>query len=396
MKEGQDGRSCFVPSGLRGDLSLVRPLSFSYVMLSAVLLFAIGIRAQAGPPPQPSPSIVRGFMIPDEAAAEIFPAAKSWGANVVRYQIDPPNFAEERKQTVMEAWPALLEQTVAVVRGAGKVGLKIVVDVHNLPLDRVDRSMVTTWAKPELEKNFVRVWSDLARALKPYREAVWGYDLYNEPVERSKLEEDGWEPKAWRPLALKLTAAIRAVDPEVWIIYEPGAWAAPEAFEKLEPLPDARVIYSVHFYQPELFTHQGVRDVEGLSYEEARKKVQFTYPGKIGDERWDKKRLAEVLAPVDAFQARYQVPIYVGEFSAVRWAPKGSGARWLQDVVDLFEARHWSWTYHALREWSGWDLEHDDQFWMNGMELPKPPAAETDRAKVIRHALALNGRGKAK
>ena len=106
-----------------------------------------------------------------------------------------------------------------------------------------------------------------------------------------------------------------------------------------------------------------------------------------------KKRQEAVLAPVTAFQARYHVPIYVGEFSVVRWAPPGSGARWLQDVVDLFEARHWSWTYHAFREWHGWSLEHGGTFWMNGMEPPPEAAKETDRAKVIRRALGRNAEG---
>jgi len=329
-------------------------------------------------------------MVADEAEADVFPAARSWGANVVRYQLDPIHFAGERKQTVMEAWPELLAQTVAAVHTAGAAGLKVVVDLHNPPLDGVDRTSPEAWADPDLEKNCLRVWTDLAKALRPEHDAVWGYDLYNEPVERMRKDDDGGDPKAWRPLALRLVAAIRAIDPEVWIVYEVGPWDGAEGFVNLEPLPDARVIYSVHFYEPGLFTHQGVLDVEGLPLKEARKKIGIVYPGKIGDEMWDKARLAAILAPVDAFQARYHVPVYVGEFSAVRWTPPGSGARWLHDAIELFEERHWSWTYHAFREWNGWSLEHDGKFWMNGMEPPPVAAKETDRAKVVRAALARN------
>jgi len=339
---------------------------------------------------EPTPPIVRGFMVPDEAEADVFPAAKSWGANVVRYQIDPANFATQRKQAVMEAWPALLEQTIAAVRAAADAKLKVVVDLHNFPLDGAERTAPATWALPELEKNCVRVWEDLARGLHPYREAIWGYDLYNEPVEVVPGFPDGREPKAWRPLALNLLKAIRAIDPQVWIIYEVGPWAGAEGFAGLEPLPDPRVIYSLHFYEPGVFTHQGVLDVEGTAFAEALKKTGIAYPGKIGDELWDKARLESLLAPVDAFQAKYHMPIYVGEFSVVRWAPPGSGARWLADVIDLFEARHWSWTYHAFREWNGWSLEHNGQFWMNGMEPPQPAISETDRAVVVRQALARN------
>jgi endoglucanase len=339
---------------------------------------------------QPSPPVVRGFMVPDQAEADVFPAARRWGANVVRYQIEPVSFAQDRKKAVMEAWPELLAQTVEEVRTAAAAGLKVVVDMHNPPLDGVDRSLAEAWKRPELEKNMIRVWSDLARELMPYHDAVWGYDLYNEPVERTQLDQDGWDPKAWRPLALKLVTAIRAIDPDVWIIYEVGPWDGAEGFEKLEPLPDARVIYSVHFYKPETFTHQGVLGVEGLPLQEARKKVNLVYPGMIQEEIWGKARLAACLAPVDAFQAKYHVPIYAGEFSVARWAPAGSGARWLKDVIDLFEERHWSWTYHAFREWNGWSLEHDSQFWMNGMEPPQDAVKETDRGQVVREFLGRN------
>ena len=364
------------------------------------LLFSIGLLLSAsGPtpaeetPPQPSPPVVRGFMVPDEAEAALFPAARGWGANVVRYQIDPINFANEQKKTLWEAWPALLDQTVTAVRAASAAGLKVVIDLHNPPLEGVDRTLTEAWTTPELGKKFVRAWTDLALRLRPYRDAIWAYDLFNEPVERTSSDQDGWEPKAWRPLALRLVAAIRAIDPDIWIVYEVGPWDSPEGFLKLQPLPDSRIIYSLHFYEPELFTHQGVRDVEGTPLTEALKKINISYPGTIGDETWNKARLETCLAPVDAFQAKYHVPIYVGEFSVVRWAPAGSGARWLRDVIDLFEARKWSWTYHAFREWNGWSLEHDGQYWMNGMPPPPVSTNDTDRAQVVREALARNAAG---
>jgi hypothetical protein len=54
------------------------------------------------------------------------------------------------------------------------------------------------------------------------------------------------------------------------------------------------------------------------------------------------------------------VHIYIGEFSAIRWAPEGSAARYLSDLIEIFEAHGWDWSYHAFREWSGWTVEHRD------------------------------------
>jgi hypothetical protein len=173
-----------------------------HLLALAACLLAPGC-SMADEPPLPSPPVVRGFVVPDEADPEIFPAARAWGANVVRYQIDPVYFAKEHRRKTMEAWPELLAQTVAAVRAASAAGLKVVVDLHRMPLDDVDPTLTVAWKNPDLEKNFVRIWCDLTHALHPYRGAVWGLDLYNEPVERKSTEQDGWAPKAW-PFGLSI------------------------------------------------------------------------------------------------------------------------------------------------------------------------------------------------
>ena len=104
------------------------------------------------------------------------------------------------------------------------------------------------------------------------------------------------------------------------------------------------MIYQVHMYVPGEFTHQGVY---GSS-------TGVRYPGKIGATEWNKEQLRKVLQPVREFQLAYNVHIYVGEFSAIRWAPGDSAYRYLKDCIELFEEYGWDWTYHAYREWDGW------------------------------------------
>jgi hypothetical protein len=61
---------------------------------------------------------------------------------------------------------------------------------------------------------------------------------------------------------------------------------------------------------------------------------------------------------VREFQLAYGAHIYVGEFSAIRWAPDNGAYRYLRDCVEVFEEYGWDWSYHAFREWDGWSLEH--------------------------------------
>ncbi|MFC1852481.1 hypothetical protein ACFL27_19970 [candidate division CSSED10-310 bacterium] len=79
------------------------------------------------------------------------------------------------------------------------------------------------------------------------------------------------------------------------------------------------------------------------------------------------------------------MPIYVGEFSAIRWAPDNSAYYYLRDVIELFEEYEWNWTYHAFREWHGWSVEHSED-----PDDYEPFEGETDREKLLKSWFALN------
>jgi len=138
------------------------------------------------------------------------------------------------------------------------------------------------------------------------------------------------------------------------------------------------VIYQVHMYWPGQFTHQGVN---GPS-------APITYPGTIGGLPCDKQALRQHLQAVRDFQLAYNVHIYAGEFSAIRWAPGDSGYQYLRDCIDLFEEYHWDWSYHAYREWDGWSVEH-------GLDMKdhQPTTQPTDRKKLLLEWFARNQKG---
>jgi hypothetical protein len=103
-----------------------------------------------------------------------------------------------------------------------------------------------------------------------------------------------------------------------------------------------------------------------------------TYPGEIHGKRWDKATLVAALQPVIDFQRTYNVHIYIGEFSAIRWAPGDSACRYLQDVIEICEEHGWDWSYHAFREWQGWSVEH------GGDRTDTRPAPQpTDRQRLL-------------
>jgi hypothetical protein len=177
-------------------------------------------------------------------------------------------------------------------------------------------------------------------------------------------------------LAERAAQAIREIDSQHAIIVEAPPWGSPESLADFSPLAVSNVIYSVHMYVPAEFTHQGV-------FNPTSKRV--AYPGEIDGRTWDRAALASVLKPVVDFQSAYRVPIYIGEFSAIRWAPDQSAYRYLKDVIDLFEEYGWDWSYHAFREWQGWSVEHTED------RANSQPAAEpTHRQQLLCERFSRN------
>ena len=215
------------------------------------------------------------------------------------------------------------------------------------------------------------MWEHLARRYKDSK-AVWGYDLANEPQEAAV--EDGLLD--WEDLAVKTARAIRAIDPNRAIIIEPPEGMWPSGLQTFLPLDIPNVVYSVHMYVPSAFTHQGVV---------GKGPIGATYPGEIGGKLWDKARLEAVLKPVVDFQRAYGAHIYIGEFSAIRWAPDHSAHRYLKDVIDIMEEHGWDWTYHGFREWNGWSVEHGEDKGNTARALQP-----TDREKLLREWFAKN------
>lgn len=136
----------------------------------------------------------------------------------------------------------------------------------------------------------------------------------------------------------------------------------------MKPVDIPRVVYQVHMYHPIVFTHQKVFDP---------KQAECRYPGVIDGIPTDKETLRKKLQPVRDFQLAYNVPIYVGEFSAIRWAP--GACEYLRDCIDIFEEYGWDWSYHAFREWDGWSVEHGSD-----MNNRNPSPTPTDRQRLLR------------
>jgi len=303
---------------------------------------------------RPSPSIIRGCTSP---AANSFSDLRAWGANAARkwLTLKPDRYDTNGIAVYEPGWEKKLEDTEKYLAAARKAGMKVVLTIgSNAFANRTD-----AWSDPQFGNVVVQVWQGIARKLLPYRDTIWGYDLYNEPLDWTQMPNP---PRQWRGIAIQAIKAIRSVDSNTWIVFESGPGGSAEGLKGQRPLPDSRVIYSVHCYAPLEFTHQGITDIANTDLAEAKIQTGIHYPGTVKGIYYDREQLRKSFAAIHEFEQQYRVPVLVGEFSVVRWAPKEDAVRYLQDMISVIEDYHWSWIYHGFREWHGWSPEHDETY----------------------------------
>jgi len=323
---------------------------------------------------------LRGAMVATFATADDLRALAAWGANHVRWQFTWGGFPQSPADTSsLAAYRTWLRGALTHARSlmplCDSLGLRILLDLHTLPggarYEAGNLAEHRIFSSPEVQAEFVSIWEEIVTTFRA-EPALWGYDLANEPVE-------GGLPVGtlhWQALVEKTAAAIRALDPVHTIVVEGAPSGGVPALPGLYPLQGAgSVVYSFHIYDPILFTHQGVVTPD----------TTIRYPGIIGGRYWDKDSLRAWMQPVRDWQARYDVPVYVGEFSALRWAPDSSAYRYIRDCIELFEEWGWPWAYHAWREYDGWSAEHGPD-----RHNHQRSAAPTDRELLLREAFRRN------
>ena len=320
---------------------------------------------------------LRGTMISTLATENDLKTLAGWGANHIRWQLTWSGFplspADTSDLTQYRIW---LESTLAHVDSllplCRNLKLKVLLDLHTLPGGmRKSGYGLNLFTDKKWQDAFEDIWTMIANRYKN-EPAVWGYDLANEPIEYN-LPDD---VRSWHELATAVATKIRKIDPNRIIVYEGAPGAAPSSFSCLRPLPVPGVVYSFHMYEPGAFTHQGVYSPTTNSY-----------PGIINGVEWDKEKLRDAMKPVYDFQREFNVPIYVGEFSAVRWAPDDNAYNYLRDCIYLFEEAGWDWAYHAFREADVWSVEHGPD-----RDNHMPSDTTTSREKLLKEAFRQNKR----
>lgn len=260
-------------------------------------------------------------------------------------------------------------------------GLQLVVVAD---FDDVDKAAF--WNTPSLRESVVDNWRWFARTFGN-DPVLAGLDLLNEPNPPWPSGRIAEAHESWRPLAAQAIAAIRAEGVELPIVYEGVAGGSSQGLREFQPFEDRQIVYSIHHYIPHDITHQHVSPnwSRTIPYPAGPEWQLGKWDAELGAGAWDRQRMEKDLRDAITFQRRHKVPLYVGEFSCVRWAPNGSRLRYIADCLDIYRKHGWSWSYHEFRGWPGWDAEIDSE---SRAETAEVRTADAPVMKLLRTTIA--------
>jgi endoglucanase len=283
-----------------------------------------------------------------------FKRARSVGFDFVRLPIDPAaimaNADVAKREMLIAGVRSIVDQILAA-------DMKVVVDLHSIPRYEADAlGTDQVLAREALFANYLDAVGFVGRGIADYPADKVGFEPMNEPTNDCNWEKKADHVNQWPTQLIRMHKVARDAAPKLTLVFSGACWGGADGLVKIDPtsLKDDNVIWSFHFYEPHIFTHQGATwtqwyngHVKNLTFppdvKQKRKILRETQAGIRAsdaspdlkeamlkqsaidiDQYFDGKaveRARDAFDDVSSWAARYQISagrIFVGEFGVVK------------------------------------------------------------------------------
>jgi hypothetical protein len=200
---------------------------------------------------------------------------------------------------------------------------------------------------------FSQIWLGISRHFGGSETDCLAFELLNEPTAK--------ENRDWNKIATLGFNAVREISSERLIFVGSNSWQSPYTFPDLKVFDDPNIVYSFHFYEPFIFTHQKASWVGNLK----RLNMAMEYPGEVPNlekeaeampdasmkeqtliysgQTLDRQRLCRTLELVMEFKNRNKTEVYCSEFGVINLASDNSRVNWHSDIISVFRDYNIGW-----------------------------------------------------
>lgn len=342
-------------------------LKMSYKVILFLVLFSFSSFAQV--PFQKGVNLTNWFQVPSASQIQFtkftkkdLQNIKSLGCDVIRLPINLHAMTNGAPDYTLD--PLFLRFLDQVVDWTEALGIHLIIDNHTF-----DPAVETD---PAVKAILLKVWPQVAAHYKDRSDYLY-YEVLNEPHGISAME--------WSAIQQSVIDAIRAEDTKHYIIVGGTNYNSYTELANLPIYSDSKLIYTFHFYDPFLFTHQGaswtapsmasLSDVPFPYKASAMPKIPNDLKGSWIEGALNNyanegtiTRVKQLLDIAVAFKTTHNVPVFCGEFGV--FMPNSDNAErvaWYEIVRRYLGENDIAWTtWDYTNEFGLFNKNSNEQF----------------------------------
>ena len=268
---------------------------------------------------------------------------KSFGFDHVRLPIDSEVIEYSNGNVIEEGYERIDE----IINWTRDCGLDIILDLHKVEgydfNDADNDEKNNLFVSERLQERYLNIWNEVSKRFCKYDNVA--FELLNEVVEDKNAD-------AWNVLIKKAVSTIRNNTKDSYIIYGGILWNSASTLKLLESPADDKIIFTFHFYEPLLFTHQKAYWVKTMD-----PSWEISYPGEkeeyieksaiLGNQglavsgskysEFGIEFIEDQISEAIKVGKEKNVRLYCGEFGVIDQAPIEDTLKWFDDVFTVFE-----------------------------------------------------------
>jgi len=294
---------------------------------------------------------------------------KSLGFDVIRFPINLHYMTGGAPDYLLD--PIFLEGLHQVADWAEELEIYLILDNHTFdPAQNTD---------PGVGAILEKVWDQMAREFAGRSEYIL-YEVLNEP--------HGITDALWNSIQKDVVETIRQVDTVHYIVIGPAGWNGYNNLSAMPVYEGEKLIYTFHFYDPFLFTHQGASwnvpsmiDVADIPFPYAAGEMppfpaslQGTWVENMYNNYGVDGTVQKVRDLIDiavSFRDQRGVPVFCGEFGVFQ-PNSGEEDRvyWYEQVREYLDSMEIPWTMWDYHGGFGLFEENSNGFFEHDLNVP--------------------------